>query len=86
MHSTRKVGKPAKAVIKALVHWCESAARPGQAACGQENPGSYDTNIEHVTCVKCLNAAKKMAQPAAPPAGQELKRAARRKHEKPKGE
>jgi hypothetical protein len=64
MPNSRKPRKPVKTVIKALIHWCESAKRSScRAACGQNNPGSYDTNIQHVTCVKCRNAAKKMLKP-----------------------
>src|SRR6266536_3134782 len=34
--------EPARSVIKTLIHWCESAKRPCRAACGLDDPGSYD--------------------------------------------
>ena len=71
MPNARKAGKPSKSVTKALIHWCESAKRPCRAACGQDNPGSYDSNIQHVTCVKCRNAAKKNGEARRTPTGQE---------------
>ena len=42
--------------VKPIVHWCapsNSRERWLRAACGAVNPGSYDINIERVTCKKC---------------------------------
>ena len=38
-----------------MVNWCapSSFRERLRAACGAVNPGSYDINIERVTCKKC---------------------------------